>query len=264
MPYLPTSTNTAEHALNDDGEMLLYGFHGWMLSLAMDLKFGRKMQPDDVEKSLAYLDDKDPARARLVRGCLHLIGVMVEEATTLLDHGIHWPTIEAMFCPDEDGFLDTPNHWIAIGQGQCQEEGQRQNTQIVHAEIVEPDNEKAPPALPPAEAPRRRASANALRSLGRSIRSEVEYEKRRFYAIARDHGLATDSSAAPYIRAALSELLGEPVASRKQLTARQWGFAASSIQTEDLLWSVPAPRPRGRPRAEPQGIVQPPAMSAQP
>ena len=70
---------------------------------------------------------------------------------------------------------------------------------------------------------------------------------RRFYAIAHAHGLPTGDGASEPMRAALSQLLGEPIASRKQLTARQWSLAASSIETEDLHWEVPSPRPKAQP-----------------
>jgi hypothetical protein len=85
--------------------------------------------------------------------------------------------------------------------------------------------------------------------LGRELRTELEYEKRRFYATAREHDLPTGPQAAVAIRAALSEMLGEPIATRKQLTARQWSLAASSIVTEDLYWEAPAPTPKRQPRA---------------
>ena len=69
-----------------------------------------------------------------------------------------------------------------------------------------------------------RAESAARRTLGKSLRSELQREQRRFFAIAENHDLPTDKGSAPAIREALSELLEIPVKSRADLTARQWAL----------------------------------------
>lgn len=238
--HFPTPYCLEDQIVEEDSEFLLYRFHSWLGSLSMDIKLRHLGKPRDLEKAMRYLEARDPARARLMRGALQMMGALVDEASALLEDSIHWPTIEAFYCPSEDGFIDTPGQWLALGQTQNSAEGAP-----AVAEVPAPvEVPTSPPA--PAEKPRRRASASSLRSLGRELRTECEFEKRRFYAIARKHELPTDAGAAPAIRKALSDLLGEPIASRKQLTARQWSLAASSIETEDLYWEA-SPRPKAQP-----------------
>ena len=69
-----------------------------------------------------------------------------------------------------------------------------------------------------------------LASLGRTLKRESESEKRRFYAIAGEHGLPTDKSAKGAIFEALSEPLSEEIISHRQHDANKWGRAASAIQ----------------------------------
>ncbi len=245
--YFPQPYAYQDQIVEEESELRLYRFHGWLSSLSQDVKLRHIAAPRDLERAIAYLDIKEPARARLLRGALQMMGSLLDEATELLNDGIHWPTVEAFFCPPQDGFIDTPGHWLMHGQ-----EPQPPCPEIAasngHATpaLVEATPESTTEAAPLAK-PSRRSSAAGLRSLGRTLRTECEYEKRRFYAIAGKHELPTDQSAAPAIRKALSELLGIPIASRKQLTANQWALAASSIETEDLYWEAPTAKPKAAP-----------------
>ena len=72
--------------------------------------------------------------------------------------------------------------------------------------------------------------------MGKSLRSELQCEQRRFFAIAGKHHLPTDKGSAKSIREALSQLLEIPIKSRADLTARQWALAGSAIETGDLSW----------------------------
>lgn len=247
------ATPDTTHQTTEDGELLLYGLQGMLSSLALDMKITPQGMPRDIQAALSYLEGRDPASGRVLRYCLNMATLAIEEARAVLDSGIDWNTIEALYHPTEDNFIDCPGHWYAIGQAEAQSarNGARSPAPIYPTpadfatpEAAEPIAESEPA---PAPQPIRRASKGALRSLGRELRSETENEKRRFYAIAKEHGLPTGTNAADAIRAALSELLKEPIASRKQLTARQWGLAASSIETEDLYWE--APQPKRQPRA---------------
>lgn len=248
-PLTPPEHLQPTDPITEEGEILLYGLHGMLSTLSIDMKVTPRGEPRDIQTALEYLQTKDQARAYMVNDCLYMARVLIEEATTLLDEGIHWKTIEELYCPTEEDFIDCPGTWIKIGQAEAQAAC---NSPPIPAEFAVPPAPEVVPDVAPQ--PVRRASKGALRSLGRELRTECEHEKRRFYATAREHGLPTGPSAAAPIRAALSELLGEPIASRKQLTARQWGLAASSIVTEDLFWETPAPmrQPRAAVRAEAQ------------
>lgn len=254
MTHQPTEINPTDtpDLTTEDGELLLYGLHGMLSSLALDMKITPRGMPRDIQAALSYLEDRDPASGRVLRYCLNMATLAIEEASAVLDSGINWNTIEALYHPTEDNFIDCPGHWYAIGQAEAQSarNGARSPgpAHPTPADFATPEAAEPIAAPEPAAAPQptRRASKGALRSLGRELRSETENEKRRFYAIAKEHGLPTGSNAGDAIRAALSQMLGEPIASRKQLTARQWGLAASSIETEDLFWEAPAPKRQPR------------------
>ena len=237
----PNTTDPTPDTITEEGEILLYGLQGMLSALSLEMKVTPRGEPRDTQEALQYLFTKDRDRARMVHDCLYMARVLIEEATTLIDAGIHWKTIEELYCPAEADFIDCPGTWLKIGQdaGDHAEAQSACNSPPIPTEFAVPP----PPAIAAPEVapqPVRRASKGALRSLGRELRSECEHEKRRFYAIAQQHGFPTGPSAAPAMRAALSEMLGEPIASRKQLTARQWSLAASSIVTEDLCWEAPA------------------------
>ena len=70
---------------------------------------------------------------------------------------------------------------------------------------------------------------------GHTLKRDTESEKRRFYVIARDHGMITKDRKAMF--AALSEYFGEELTSHNQLDASKWGRAASAVQMQELCWS---------------------------
>ena len=80
------------------------------------------------------------------------------------------------------------------------------------------------------------ASRARLASLGRMLKRDQESGKRRFYVIARDHGMRTGKSAKDAMFAALSELFGEELTSHNHLDANRWGCAASAVQMRELCW----------------------------
>lgn len=248
--YFPQPYTLHDQIVEEESELRLYRFHGWLCSLSQDVKLRHIAAPRDLERAISYLDIKDPARARLLRGALQMMGSLLDEATELLNDGIHWPTVEAFFCPPEEGFIDTPGQWLERGQeppSPCPAIAASNGGAVPALIAATPEAETTAEDTPVAK-PTRRSSAAGLRSLGRSLRTECEFEKRRFYAIAGKHELPTDQSAAPAIRKALSELLGIPVASRKELTANQWALAASAIETEDLYWEAPKSKPKAAPQ----------------
>lgn len=256
----PNSTDPAPDPITEEGEILLYSLHGMLAALTLDMKVTPRGEPRDTRAALNYLFTKDKDRARMVHDCLYMARVLLEEASTLVDAGLDWKTIEELYCPPErefspfedieDGFIDSPGSWLIIGQANGESACNSPPIPAVFA--VQPAPEITPPEVTPQ--PVRRASKAARRSLGRELRTECEHEKRRFYAIAQQHGFPTGAQAAPAIRAALSEMLGEPIASRKQLTARQWSLAASSIVTEDLYWEAPAAPRQTRAAARAEGV----------
>jgi hypothetical protein len=100
-----------------------------------------------------------------------------------------------------------------------------------------PEPEPAAPRLTKLErplSPTRKAAAS--RTLGRQIRTELESERRRFFAVARRYELATDTTANQAMLKALSEYLQVPLNSRREPSATQWAQAASAIETQDLRW----------------------------
>jgi len=257
---LPAYVPPATFALHDEGELDLYHLHGLLVKLHADLHPALPDAQRAIVEALRYLETKDLTRAEVVGRLLKLAAFALDEASDLVQGGIHWPTVEAFFCPPEQ-FVDTPQNWLAVGTANGQTNGQT-NGGSGGAETPGPDAQSTtdtpagangsaangvtgemPPALAalvaqglPALSPTREAAAR--RRVGRSLRAECEAEKRRFYKIATEHGLPTGPEAAVAIRAALSELFGVAIQSRKELTAKQWGQAASAIETEDLTWRV--------------------------
>jgi|GEM_PF-5431212 len=266
----PVALPPVVSTLSDDGELNLYHLLNRLVALHGELSPPLPSTQPGINEAVQYLQSKDATRGEMVRRCLDLAGYLVNEAATLLNTGIDWPTVEAWLCPEEE-FVDTPQQWLAIGQAQTQaptaadQPTPRLETQSPEAKETAPRPE-LPPALaalvqqglPPLPPAREQA---ARRSLGQALRLDRDSEQRRFYAIARAYGLPTGPEAAPAMRAALSALFEIPINSRKELTARQWGQAASAIETEDLQWQVtpqltaaplgaPAEEARWRSRAE--------------
>ena len=223
---------------DDEGELALYYLHNLLHTTHFKLHPPTLTQRAEIAGALSYLDSKDPTRAALVRRCLRMAAVMAKEATELLNESVDWPTVERLFSPSEDEFRDSPQNWLAVARCDAA------RPQSPHDEPPAAP-EPAAAALPP---PANKAS---LRRHGRTLRSECEAEKARFYAIARDHGLPTGEAAADAMREALSDLFQTPNIRRRDMTARQWSKAASAIETGDLFWTMQPQRPR--PKASSNG-----------
>jgi hypothetical protein len=246
--------NAAPHQeptlLDDEGEVALYKLQGMLISLAMDLKPCASGVRRDAAEALAYLKAKDPARARTVLRCLYMASDLVNVAADQLNEGIDWATIEGLYAPrDEHDFIDTPGHWYAQARAGAQN-GHNGNGQNGHAptgasplaaELPTLTSFLEPPPAPTAELPPA-PSKVALRRLGKSIRSDNEKEKRRFYAVARDSGLPTGEHARDAMFAALSQLFGETLTSHSQLDEIRWSKATSALHTRDLFWFAPPKR----------------------
>lgn len=248
----PAFAPPADFPPRDEGELALYHWHSTLILAQSELCPVLPRARQELAETLRYLEEKDPVRAELVRRCVHLAGHLIEEAAGLLNEGIHWPTVETLYCPPEqllaeEPFLDTPQNWLAVGQAKAETKVEANGRQTPESQTGK--TQTAPPmpesSMPPALAalvqrglpplsPTREVAAR--RSLGSALKMDRDAEQRRFYAIAREHGLPTGPEAAPAMRAALSQLFGIPVESRRDLTARQWGQAASAIETQDLLW----------------------------
>lgn len=90
----------------------------------------------------------------------------------------------------------------------------------------------------------------ARKSVGRTLRSELTFERERFRQVAKAHELPLGRKHEKEMLAAIGSYLGVPVTARRDLSSHQWARCASAIETEDLAWG----KPQG---AQPQG-VQPP------
>ncbi len=198
---------------------------------------------------------------------------MAQEATELLSEGMDWATIERLFAPDEGEFQDSPQHWLAIARSPSRpvqivtpaapvtieattpaeatvaapskptaKDPVPDRTTLYPEEAAHPEDVWPDPMPPrdPLPAPRKAS----LQKHGRTLRNECNAEQRRFYAIAGAHGLPTATAAGDAIREALSELFQIPIASRRELTARQWSQAASAIETHDLHWTTQPKHPK--------------------
>lgn len=268
-PHHNPTTETAQpetlNQANDEGELSLYKLQTMLHCLAMDLKPVLE-STRDTGAALRFLKAKDPALARLVCRCMLLASDLVNVAADQLNEGIDWSTIEELYCPSDDDFHDTPEQWHLIGQAAAQrthnghpQNGQPHNGQTHngHAPTEALPAQPAPFALvpPPFELPGAELppapSKAALRRLGKSIRSENEKEKRRFYAVARDTGLPTGDNARDAIFEALSKLFGETLTSHSQLDEIRWSKATSALHTRDLFWFAP-PKRRGPSRGGPK------------
>ena len=178
---------------------------------------------------------------------------LTPEATVTVDDAVDYDAIAELYHPSEDNFIDTPATWPVIGRAkaQCASNGDGHANGNGHyngsaparrvaAVTIEPAAEEiaAPAATPPdPKAEPKTANRARLASLGRTLKRDQESEKRRFYAIARDHGLPTGKGARDALFAALSELFGEELTSHNHLDANKWGRAASAVQMNELCWS---------------------------
>ena len=96
----------------------------------------------------------------------------------------------------------------------------------------EPDGE--PAATPTPLSPTRHAAAR--RTVARTLKAELEFEKDRFTKSAKAHELPLGRSHQKAMLAALSAYLEVPLASQRDVSSHQWARGASAIETEDLRW----------------------------
>ena len=231
-------------------ELALYKLHEQMFGLAAQSRAALK----DARPILQQLNATDPDRARRAAECFKLAVSLLREATVTVGDAVDWSAIEELYHPAEDNFIDTPAIWPIIARATVQraanDEGNSNGHQNgngsaplprVAAVTIEPAEDAAP--TEEATAAPKTASRARLAGLGRALKRDAESEKRRFYVIARDHGMPTSQRKAMF--AALSEYFGEELTSHNQLDASKWGRAASAVQMRELRWTsaiVPQPR----------------------
>ena len=232
-------------------ELGLYKLHETMFDLASQSRTALR----DARPILQQLNKTDPDRARRAAECFKLAVSLLREATVTVGDAVDWSAIEELYHPAEDNFIDTPATWPITGRASAQRAANGNGSSHGHgsapvprlaALTIEPPTEAAPDNEPAEEAPAepKTASRARLASLGRTLKRDAESEKRRFYVIARDHGMITKDRKAMF--AALSEYFGEELTSHNQLDASKWGRAASAVQMQELCWTsqMPAPQPR--------------------
>ena len=226
-------------------ELALYKLHEQMFGLASQSKTALR----DARPILQQLNETDPDRARRAAECFRLAVSLLREATVTIGDAVDWDAISELYHPSEDNFIDTPATWPVIGRAkaQCASNGDGHANGNGHcngsaparrvaAVTIEPAAEEivAPVTAPTAEP--KTANRARLASLGRTLKRDQESEKRRFYAIAKDHGLPTGKGARDALFAALSELFGEEMTSHNHLDANKWGRAASAVEMQELCW----------------------------
>ena len=227
-------------------ELGLYKLHETMFGLSAQSRAALK----DARPILQQLNETDPDRARRAVECFRLAVSLLREATMTVGDAVDWSAIEELYHPAEDNFIDTPATWPITGRASAQRAANGNGSSNGHpkdngtapvprmaALTIEP-----PTALdeePSEEIPAEPKTANRARlaGLGRSLKRDAESEKRRFYVIARDHGMQTGRSARDAMFEALSELFGEELTSHNHLDANKWGRAASAVQMRELCWS---------------------------
>jgi hypothetical protein len=239
----PQSVAASRFPPADEGELNLYYLHSFLLDLKRELIGLQELEPEDVVDTFRYLKAKDPERAAIVNQRISMATLLMSDAAELVSECMHWANVEAQFCPVEEAeeFHDTPQNWFAVARGQIKPEGHSSNGASAPP-TPEPPPKEAPEAAPESTAvamPLQAPSSGALRRHARTLRSECEREKRRFYAIAGKHGLPTGREAGQAIRDALAQLFERPIQSRTELSAMDWSKAASALETDDLTWEVP-------------------------
>ena len=235
-------------------ELGLYKLHETMFDLASQSRAALK----DARPILQQLNETDPDRARRAAECFKLAVSLLREATVTVGDAVDWSAIEELYHPAEDNFIDTPATWPITGRASAQRAANGNGSSNGHPKgngstpvprvaaltIEAPAaRDEEPSEEIPAEP--KTASRARLSSLGRTLKRDAESEKRRFYAIAKDHGLPTGRTVKTAIFEALSELLGEEITSHNQLDASKWGRAASAVQMQELCWTsqMAAPQP---------------------
>ena len=234
-------------------ELGLYKLHETMFDLASQSRTALR----DARPILQQLNETDPDRARRAVECFKLAVSLLREATVTVGDAVDWSAIEELYHPAEDGFIDTPATWPITGRASAQRAANGNGSSNGHpngngsalvprvaALSIEPPT--APDEEPSEEVPAapKTTSRARLASLGRTLKRDAESEKRRFYVIARDHGMITKDRKAMF--AALSQYFGEELTSHNQLDASKWGRAASAVQMRELCWTsqMNAPQPR--------------------
>jgi hypothetical protein len=243
LPPLPPPPAAVAFNPRGEEELNLYHLQQALLSAQAQLAPGAAQAQQPMTQAIRYLEEKNPARAELVSRTLKMAGWLVGQAAELVNEGIHWPSVEAQVCPEE-AFRDTPQNWSVVARanvqnanGQAPEAHAAQEDAAPAAETQEPEWVKRLAKDAPAHLP----SKASLARLGRSLRSDTEAERRRFYDAAKDLGLSTTPEAEPAMFAAISALLGEKITRKSHMNAVKWSKAASALATEDLVWQAPAP-----------------------
>ena len=223
-------------------ELGLYKLHETMFGLSAQSRSALR----DARPILQQLNETDPDRARRAVECFRLAVSLLREATMTVGDAVDWSAIEELYHPAEDNFIDTPATWPITGRASAQRAADGNGSSNGHpkgngsapvprvaAVTIEPAEDAAPTEEATAEP--KTASRARLAGLGRTLKRDNESEKRRFYAIAKDHGMITKDRKAMF--AALSEYFGEELTSHNQLDASKWGRAASAVQMGELCWS---------------------------
>lgn len=227
-------------------ELALYQLHEQMFGLAAQSRAALK----DARPILQQLNETDPDRARRAVECFKLAVSLLREATVTVGDAVDWSAIEELYHPAEDNFIDTPATWPIMGRASAQRAAngssnghQNGNGSAPVPRVAALTIEAIEPTVEATAEPKT-ASRARLASLGRTLKRDAESEKRRFYVIARDHGMITKDRKAMF--AALSQYFGEELTSHNQLDASKWGRAASAVQMRELCWTsqMPAPQPR--------------------
>ena len=252
--YQPSPQYAGDILESYEIELALYKLHEQMFGVAAQSRAALR----DARPILQQLNERDPDRARRAAECFRLAVSLLREATVTIGDAVDWDAIAELYHPSEEHFIDTPATWPVMARahthsstncnGNCNGHGSAP-TRRVAAVTVEPVEEAAAPAAQPTEkAEPKTASRARLSSLGRTLKRDQESEKRRFYAIAKDHGMPTGKTARAAIFAALSELFGETLTSHSQLDAGKWGRAASAVQMQELCWTATSNAPTSAPQ----------------
>ena len=115
--HFPPPYAYQDQIVEEEGELLLYRFHGWLSSLSADVKLRHLGRPRDLERALLYIEARDPTRARLLHGALQMMGALLDEASDLVNDGIHWPTVEAFLLPIGRGIYRHAGTMARAGSG---------------------------------------------------------------------------------------------------------------------------------------------------
>lgn len=258
----PQSVAASRFPPADEGELNLYYLHSFFLDLKRELMMVQDVEATQIVDTFRYLRAKDPERYAIVKQRISMATMLLNDAAHLVSECMHWANVEAQFCPIEETeeFHDTPQSWLNVGKQQAQEQIQQQTPEQRnghHAPAVTPQPAAVPePNVAPEATSETTATEfpappkpSALRRHARTLRNDRDREMRRFYAIAGNCGLPTGPEAGPAIRAAFSQLLEKPIASRKDITAMEWSKGASALDTGDMVWHLDeaAPVPAKRP-----------------